>query len=111
MLNRSAVVVGVEPAFLEWLGTIGISAEMIRERVGVTDRRVFLIPACADLDEGEEVVSDLFEEIFLRELRTWRADAAHWPDTGDFQLFIRWFTIDVVPFVEDIGRGEITEEV
>ncbi len=98
MLNRSAAVVGVEPAFLEWLGTIGISAEMIRERVGVTDRRVFLIPACADLDEGEEVVSDLFEEIFLRELRAW-------------QLFIRWFTIDVVPFVEDIGRGEITEEV
>ena len=110
MLNRSAAVIGPEPAFLKWLQTIGLSAASIRHQVGVADRRVYLIPACADLDEGDEVVGDLFEEIFLRELRAWQADASQWPDTGDFQLFSRWFTVDIVPFVDDLGRGAIAEE-
>lgn len=110
MLNRSAAVIGAEPVFLEWLQTTGLSAESIRQRAGTADRRVYLIPACADLDEGDEVVSDLFQEIFLRELRAWQADASRWPDTSDFKLFTRWFTVDVVPFVDDIGRGQVTDE-
>ena len=110
MLNRSAVVVGPEPNFLDWLRTIGVSAESIREKRLSTDRRVYLIPACANADEGEEVVADIFQEIFLRELRAWRADASQWPDTGDFRLIACWFTIDVVLEVYDIGRGQLAEE-
>ena len=87
-----------------------MSAESIREKRLSTDRRVYLIPACANADEGEEVVADIFQEIFLRELRAWRADASQWPDTGDFRLFARWFTIDVVFEVDDIGRGQLAEE-
>ncbi|MGA1616916.1 MAG: hypothetical protein ACO37F_00225 [Pirellulales bacterium] len=95
---------------MDWLRTIGVSAESIREKRLSTDRRVYLIPACANADEGEEVVADIFQEIFLRELRAWRADASQWPDTGDFRLFARWFTIDVVLEVDDIGRGQLAEE-
>lgn len=107
MLNRSAVVIGPEPSFLAWLKTTGRSEESLRQQKGVADRRVYLIPACADLDEGDEVVGDLFQEIFHRELQAWHMDMSQWPDTGDFQLFTRWFTVDVVPFVDDIGRGII----
>jgi len=110
MLNRSAAVIGTEPIFLEWLQTIGVSADSIRRKSTVADRRVYLIPACATVDEGEEVIEDFFQEIFLRELRAWQADASQWPDTGDFRLFTRWFTVDVVPEVDDIGRGGISEE-
>ena len=110
MLNRSAVVVGPEPNFLDWLRTIGVSAESIRKKRLSADRRVYLIPACANADEGDEVVGDIFQEIFLRELRAWQADASQWPDTGDFRLFARWFTIDVVLEVDDIGRGQLAEE-
>ena len=110
MLNRSAVVIGPEPNFLEWLQTIGVSAESIQKKRILADRRVYLIPACANPDDGEEVVGDLFQEIFLRELQARQADASQWPDTGDFRLFSRWFTVEVVPEVDDIGRGQLAEE-
>ncbi len=110
MLNRSAAVIGPEPIFLEWLQTIGVSVASIGGRSTGADRRVYLIPACATADEGEEVIEDLFQEIFLRELRAWQADASKWPDISDFRLFTRWFTVDVVPVVADIGRGELAEE-
>lgn len=110
MLNRSAAVIGPEPIFLEWLRTTGVSADSIRDKRLVADRRVYLLPACATLDEGEEVIEDLFQEIFLRELRAWQVDANQWPETDDFRLFTRWFTVDIVPAVDDIGRGQLAEE-
>jgi hypothetical protein len=110
MLNRSGAVIGPEPIFLEWLRTVGVTADSIRRKRLVADRRVYLIPACATADEGEEVIEDLFQEIFLRELRAWKVDASQWPDTGDFGLFTNWFTVDVVLAVDDIGRGRLAEE-
>jgi len=110
MLNRSAAVIGAEPAFLEWLVKTGCSTDSFRGGLDAANRRVYLIPACADLDEGDEVIGDLFQEIFLRELQAWKTDVSQWPDTGDFRLFTRWFTVDVVPLVDDIGRGRVTED-
>ena len=44
---------------------------------------------------------DLFEEIFRRELAAWQPVEADWPDTADFDLFTRWFTVDPVAMVAD----------
>ena len=110
MLNRSAVVIGHEPAFYGWLKTTGVSAERIEERRQSADRTVYLIPACHFPEEVEEVVEDLFEEIFRRELAAWQPGEADWPDTADFDLFTRWFTVEGFPVVEDVGRGGIEAE-
>jgi len=111
LLNRSAVVIGHESAFYGWLKTTGITDETIGERKVIADRTVYLIPACHYPEEVEEVVEDIFEEIFRRELRSWQPDATNWPDTADFDLFTRWFTVDGLATVGDVGRGTITEEV
>jgi hypothetical protein len=110
MLNRSAAVIGHEPAFLGWLKTMGISDEELRRRDEVRERTVYLIPACHFPEEAEEVVEDLFEEIFRRELAAWLPDESPWPDTADFDLFARWFTVETFPVVEDVGRNAIAEE-
>ena len=110
MLNRSAVVIGHEPAFFGWLKTTGKSSDDIETLRQASDRTVYLIPAGHFPEEIDEVVEDLFEEIFVRELRAWQPDQTHWPDTADFALFTRWFTVDGVPGVEDVGRGAIEEE-
>ncbi len=109
MLNRSAVVIGHEAAFYGWLKTAGISGDVIEERKQIADRAVYLIPACHHPEEIEEVVEDLFEEIFRRELEAWQPDEKLWPDTGDFALFTRWFTVEGFSMVEDAGRGAIEE--
>lgn len=110
MLNRSAVVVGHEPAFIGWLKTTGVSPERIAELGRFHERVVYLIPACRHPEELDEVVEDLFEEIFRRELEVWQAVRADWPDTADFDLFSRWFTVDPVAAVVDVGRGAVAEE-
>ena len=110
MLNRSAVVIGHEPAFVGWLKNTGVSAERIAELERFHDRTVYLIPACHHPEELEEVVEDIFEELFRQELKVWQSVEADWPDTADFELFTRWFTVDAVPMVADVGRGQVAEE-
>lgn len=110
MLNRSAFVVGHAPAFYAWLQTTGVAESWIDERREIADRTVYLVPAFHFPEEAEEIVEDLFEEIFLRELGVWQPASAHWPDTGDFALFSRWFTVEAVAGVEDTGRGAVEED-
>lgn len=110
MLNRSAVVIGHEAAFYGWLKTCGITDEAIQERKGVADRAVYLIPACHYPEEIDEVVEDIFEELFRRELGRWQPDETSWPDTADFELFTRWFTVEGYSVVEDAGRGNVESE-
>jgi hypothetical protein len=110
MLNRSAVVIGHAPAFYGWLKTCGITEEALKERNEIAERAVYLIPACHHPEETDEVVEDLFEEIFRRELGRWQPDEKVWPDTADFGLFTRWFTVEGYPVVEDVGRGRVETE-
>jgi len=110
MLNRSAVVIGHEAAFYGWLKTAAITDEVVEDRKKTAERAVYLIPACHYPEEIEEVVEDIFEEIFRRELKTWQPDEKAWPDTSDFDLFSRWFTVEGFSVVDDVGRGRIEEE-
>lgn len=110
MLNRSAVAIGHEAAFSGWLRTTGVRDTLDAERRERFDRTVYLIPACRDADEIEEVVEDLFEEIFRRELAAWQPDETVWPDTADFALFTRWFTVEGFAVVDDVGRGRVAKE-
>ena len=110
MLNRSAVVVGHEAAFYGWLQTCGITDDVIQERKETAERAVYLIPACRYPEEIDEVVEDLFEDIFRRELARWEPDENVWPDTADFTLFTRWFTVEGYSVVEDAGRGRVEDE-
>ena len=110
MLNRSAVVLGHKAAFYDWLKTVGITDGAIRERHESAERTAYLIPACHSPDEIEEVVEDLFEELFRRELSRWQPDQKLWPDTADFSAFTRWFTVEGFTVVEDVGRGTVESE-
>jgi len=107
MINRSAARVRYTADFRGWLKA---SSAAVPPEPNDVSRTLYLIPAYAEPDEAAEVVEDVFEMIFERELRAWHPDERAWPDTADFELFRRWFTVESLPFVEDIGRGEIREE-
>lgn len=110
MINRSALLVGHEPAFLGWLVGTGLAEDAIRRRNETAEKTVYLIPACVRPKELDEVVEEFFEEIFRQELRSWQPDEAYWPDTAHFGLFARWFTVEAYSEVRDAGRGPIAEE-
>lgn len=110
MLNRSALVVCREPAFVGWLRGTGLAEEAISKRNEAAEKTVYLIPACSHPDELDEVLEDFYEEIFRQELQAWQPDEAYWPDTAHFGLFTRWFKVEAYSDVRDAGRGMITEE-
>lgn len=110
MLNRSALVVGHEPAFVGWLRGTGLAEEAISKRNEAAEKTVYLVPACSHPDELDEVIEDFYEEIFRQELQAWQPDEAYWPDTAHFGLFTRWFTVEAYPEVRDAGRGMIREK-
>jgi hypothetical protein len=107
MLNRSAAQIGYTAAFCEWLQALHTQEPPSPE---AKSRTLYLIPAFEQPEEADEVVEDLFEEIFLRELQAWQPDESVWPDTADYDLFSRWFTVETFPIVEDVGRSDIREE-
>lgn len=110
MINRSAFVIGHEPAFVGWLKGTGLADEVIRKRQEVAEKTVYLVPACLYPEELDEVVEDFYEEIFRQELQAWQPDEEYWPDTAHFALFNRWFRLEAVSEVRDAGRGAIREE-
>ena len=110
MVNRSALVIGHEPAFYGWLKTTGVPDSAVTDRREIAERTVYLVPACHFPEEIEEVVADLFAEIFRRELSSWQRDETLWPDTADIDLFDRWFTVEGVSLVDDIGHGSMLTE-
>jgi hypothetical protein len=111
MINRSAVLLRREPAFLGWLRGTGLTDETIRHRIEIAEATVYLVPACLYPEELDEVVEDFYEEIFRQELRSWQPDEAYWPDTAHFGLFSRWFRLESYSEVCDTGRGMIREEL
>jgi hypothetical protein len=110
MINRSALVIGHEPAFVGWLVGTGLPEELISKRKEAADRTVYLVPACFYPEELEEVLEDFYEEIFRQELRAWQPDEAYWPDTAHFGLFRRWFKAEAYSQVRDAGLGPIADE-
>lgn len=107
MLNRSAAQIRYTAAFCEWLQALRTQEPPSPEG---TSRTIYLIPAFEEPEEAEEVVGNLFEELFRLELKAWQPDESVWPDTADYDLFSRWFTVESFPIVKDIGRSDIREE-
>jgi hypothetical protein len=83
---------------------------VLEERKKIEDKSVYLVPACHYPEEIDEVVEDLFAAIFVRELERWCPDRKLWPDTADFDLFTRWFTVEGFSAVADVGQGPVGEE-
>jgi hypothetical protein len=107
MLNRSAAQIRYTAAFCEWLQAIHAHKPPAAD---VPSRTLYLIPAFDEPEEAEEVVENVFEEIFRQELKTWLPDERAWPDTADCELFVQWFNVQSFPIVEDLGPSDIHEE-
>lgn len=107
MINRSGLLIGHKVDFYQWLQGSCPAGSPPPHGISGT---IYLIPACENDEEAEEVVEDIFEMIFQRELRTWHPNERGWPDTADFVLFTRWFAVEAFTIVEDLGRGPIEND-
>ena len=90
-LNRSAIVVRPRQPFLDWLHTADPTSRKLTLRELVQEPTVYLIPECDTDEEVADILGELCEEIFIKQLKGWFTDTTTWPQGRSFDVFRRWF--------------------
>lgn len=68
---------------------------------------VYLGPSYEVLEEGREVLKEIYLEVFERELEAWHTDESAWPRDRLLKTFCDWFDIEMHSVVEDLSSGRI----
>jgi hypothetical protein len=74
------------------------------------DQTVYLIPNFESDEEAQEILEDLFADVFERELWDWHTDEEAWPHDRDFRMFQEWFSVEFHSVVEDLCDDEILDD-
>ena len=74
------------------------------------EKTVYLIPSFEDDAEAEEILKQVYSEIFERELDAWHTDEADWPENRTFAIFKQWFEIELHSMVEDVCGYELIDD-
>ena len=108
MLNRAALIIRPKQPFLDWVASLDDSG-LVPDVTG--EQPVYLIPEFESDDEGQEVLRQVYAEIFERELDGWHTDPSAWPQKRDFKIFQQWFSVELHSVVEDLmGDALIDDE-
>jgi hypothetical protein len=107
MLNRSVLIVRPRQPMVDWVA--GLDESGLASNVE-GEQTAYLVPEFDDGDEAQQVLEDVFAEVFERELFGWRTDEATWPANRDLALFRQWFEIELHSVVEDLCDFELTDD-
>lgn len=68
------------------------------------DAVVYLVPTVEfDLEEARAFVETHYARFFTQELAMWTTDQSLWPTERTLALFQRWFEVEVIDRVIDVG--------
>jgi hypothetical protein len=107
MINRAVLIVRPKQPFLDWAAQLDDSG-LLPNVEG--EQTVYLIPEYRDDDEAQEVVEEIYSDVFENELFGWHTDESAWPAQRDFTTFLEWFTIELHSVVEDLCADEIIDD-
>lgn len=107
MLNRAVLIVRPRQSFIEWalqLDDSGIAPPVEGEQT------VYLIPEFETDEDAEQLLGQVFAEVFERELWGWHTDESRWPQNRTLAMFRDWFTIELHSVVEDLCGYEFVDD-
>jgi hypothetical protein len=110
LVNRHAAIVKPKEPFLQWLKNtpdwdLNITLEDLR-----LECMSILIPDFDGEQEQESFMEAIHQAIFEMELDAWYRDEAVWPKDRDYDLFKKWFDVEVHPMVIDTIDEEMEKE-
>ena len=109
MINRCAVMVRARKPFQDWLKGLPKPAHYSLESIN-EDNSVYLLPGYDLEDERDGLLDHYFDLIFEDQLAGWWTDRRDWPDTGDLDLFRKWFEVEFRPAVQDLVDAPIEDD-
>ena len=107
MLNRAALIVRPKQPYMAWAAGLDDS-ELVPSFDG--EQTVYLVPAFEDDDEAEDVLAQVYAEIFEDQLFEWHTDEDAWPKGRTLAMFKEWFHIEMHSVVEDLCGYEILDD-
>ena len=107
MLNRAVLIVRPKQAYIDWASALDDSGLAPDPR---GEQTVFLIPSFDSDDEAQEILEEIYSEVFEHQLWEWHTDESAWPQGRDFRMFQAWFSVELHSVVEDLCGDEITDD-
>ena len=107
MLNRAALIVRPKQPYLNWAAGLDDSG-LVPDVAG--EKTVYLIPEFETDEEGQQILRQVYAEVFERELFGWHTDESAWPEKRDFQTFLKWFSVEFHAVVEDVVSDALIDD-
>jgi hypothetical protein len=98
VVNRCAVAVAPAEPLMAWARELGLDTD----GPGVGEACLYLIREVDSDAEAEEALQEVYADIFEAELDAWCRNPDHWPSPRGFELFRRWFAIELHPLIHDL---------
>ena len=109
VVNRSALIVKLKKPYLDWINYVSDPHKYTLETIN-REHHVFLIPEHDTEDALEEIIEEMYMEIFDHELESFSRDRTLWPKKQNLAMFREWFDVQVHSMVLDACEEEIMEE-
>ena len=107
MINRSVLIVRPKQPYTDWAAGLDDSG-IVPDVQG--EQTVYLIPNYVNDDDAQEIIAQIYGQLFDNQLWSWHTDESAWPKNRDFKTFQEWFTIELHSVVEDLCGYEIFDE-
>jgi hypothetical protein len=110
VINRAVAIIKPRQPYLDWAKSIPGPADDVTLDEMRTDCTAILIPDFDDPAETEVFITAMAAELFEMELDAWDHDPESWPDNRDYEMFRRWFDVEIHSMVLDAPDDEIVRE-
>lgn len=107
MLNRAAMIVRPTQLFIDWVINLGDSG-LLPDKDG--EQTVYLVPEYGSDEDTEEILKEIYQDIFESELHVWSQDEKQWPKKRDLDVFNQWFSVEFHSIIEDLCDYELRDE-
>ena len=71
---------------------------------------IYLIPECDTPDDVVEVLRELCDEIFTKQLDGWYRDTSSWPEDRSYEVFCQWFDVQHHSMLVDLCDAPLIAE-
>jgi hypothetical protein len=104
-VNRSAIALLPKQPFRDWL--------KIQHEGELDDmdwhNSVYLIKTTEEESEVKQWLQENFQKLFENELNNWTEDEDEWPENRDYELFTKWFDVQLCGWVYDVQKSALTK--